>query len=40
VGVVTVGAGGILHRRMDERRCLHLSGEILVALQTKLAGGG
>ncbi len=39
VGVVAVGAGPFLHRRMDNRRGFHLLGEILMTIQTKLAQG-
>ena len=39
VRVVTVRTGAIFHRRMDDRGCLHLPGEILVTLQTKFANG-
>lgn len=39
VGVVAVGTGPLLHRRMDNRRGFHLLGEILMTIQTKLAQG-
>lgn len=39
VGIVTVGTGALLHRRMDDRRGFHLFGEILVAMQAELAQG-